>query len=204
MILFLVPPAVPDDEETRLVRLASGGDREAYGRLVEKYQKRVFRVARRLCGSDDDAWDITQESFIRAMNAMENFDPGFRFFTWIYRIVTNTAINFYRRNSRRAEVEYRDDYGYQGLTVTPDLAAVNAEAGELARAVGRAVESLSDPLKSVFVLRVDQELSYGEIAETLGIAVGTVMSRLNRARNRVRILVARELGREGSWPVPTE
>ncbi len=194
MILFVVLLAVAEDEEeARLVRLASAGDRDAYGRLVEKYQKRVFRVARRLCGSDDDAWDITQESFIRAMNAMGTFDPGFRFFTWIYRIVTNTAINLHRRSGRRAEVEYQDDYGYQGQTATPDQAAGNAEAGELAVAVGRAVESLSDPLRTVFVLRVDQELSYTEIAETLGIAVGTVMSRLNRARNQVRSLVTREL-----------
>jgi RNA polymerase sigma-70 factor (ECF subfamily) len=194
MILFLVLLAVADDEEEAgLVRLASTGDREAYGRLVEKYQKRVFRVARRLCGSDDDAWDVTQESFIRAMNAMGTFDPGFRFFTWIYRIVTNTAINLHRRSGRRAEVEYQDEYGYQGQTATPDLAAENAEAGELAMAVGKAVDSLSDPLKTVFVLRVDQELSYTEIAETLGIAVGTVMSRLNRARNQVRNLVTREL-----------
>jgi RNA polymerase sigma-70 factor (ECF subfamily) len=157
------------------------------------YEKRVFRVARRLCGCDDDAWDITQESFIRAMNAMDGFDPEFRFFTWIYRIVHNVAVNFHRKSSRRAEVEFEDDYGYSGQTITLDAAPLNAAAEELAIAVGRAVESLSDPLREVFVLRVDQELSYSEIAQTLGIAVGTVMSRLNRARTQVRSLLSPEM-----------
>lgn len=193
MILFLVLLAAVDEDEALILEKAVHGDREAFGRLVEKYQKRVFRVARRLCGSDDDAWDITQESFIRAMKAMDSFDADFRFFTWIYRIVTNVAINFHRKTTRRAEVEYQDEYGYQGQTVTLDQAPLNAAAGELAMAVGRAVEALSDPLRTVFVLRVDQELSYTEIAQTLGIAVGTVMSRLNRARNQVRAVVSREM-----------
>ncbi len=193
MILFLVLLSAVDEEEALILEKAVGGDREAFGRLVERYQKRVFRVARRLCGSDDDAWDITQESFIRAMNAMGSFDAEFRFFTWIYRIVTNVAINYHRKSNRRSEVEYQDEYGYQGQTVTLDQAPLNAAADELALAVGRAVESLSDPLRTVFVLRVDQELSYTEIAQTLGIAVGTVMSRLNRARNQVRAVVSREM-----------
>ncbi|MFO7626963.1 MAG: sigma-70 family RNA polymerase sigma factor [Candidatus Fermentibacteraceae bacterium] len=200
MMLFLVLLAAvfDDEEEAQILLKAIEGDREAYGRLVSKYQKRVFRVARRLCGSDDDAWDITQESFIRAMNAMGSFDPGFRFFTWIYRIVTNVAINSHRKTGRRAEVEYQDEHGYQGQTVTLDQAPLNAAADELALLVGRAVEALSDPLRTVFVLRVDQELSYTEIAETLGIAVGTVMSRLNRARNQVRAMIGHELEGAGS------
>lgn len=194
MIPFLVYllTAMEDEEESRILEQAVAGDREAFGRLVERYEKRVFRVARRLCGNDDDAWDITQESFIRAMQAMKSFDPEYRFFTWMYRIVTNTAINLHRKARRLNEVEYQDAYGYEGQTVTLDTAPLQADADELALAVGRAVEALSAPLKAVFVLRVDQEMSYGEIAETLGIAVGTVMSRLNRARNQVREQISRQ------------
>lgn len=200
MILFAVSSAARpgDEEEDAVLARAVNGDLEAFGILVEKYEKRVFRVARRLCGCDDDAWDITQESFIRAMNAMRGFDRSYRFFTWIYRIVSNVAINHHRKHGRRSEVEFQDDYGYEGQTVTPDMAHLNAAADQLALLVGRAVETLSDPLRSVFVLRVDQELSYTEIAETLGIAVGTVMSRLNRARNQVRAMVAGEM--EGGCP----
>lgn len=183
-------------EEPELLRRAVDGDREAFGELVKKYEKRVFRVARRMSRCDDDAWDITQEAFMKAMRAMHSFNTDYRFFTWMYRIVTNTAINQSRAGGRRAEVEFEDGYGTGGQTATPDTAVAEMEKDLLVDAVRKAVEKLTPALRSVFVLRVDQELSYEEIAETLDIAVGTVMSRLNRARSAVRTFVTQELGGE--------
>lgn len=174
------------DEEAALVARAKAGDRDAFGELVGRYQKRVFRVARRMCRTDEDAWDVTQDTFIRAMNAMPGFDTRYRFFTWIYRIATNLSINLSQKRKRRSEVEFDEEYGAEGEQCIEDSAPSQASASELSSAISRAVEKLSPPLRAVFVLRVDQELSYSEIAETLGIALGTVMSRLNRARTEIR------------------
>lgn len=183
VILSMMEPA---DDEAGLVAKAKAGDRDAFGELVRRYQKRVYRVARRMCRTDEDAWDVTQDTFVRAMKAMPGFDTRYRFFTWIYRIATNLSINLSEKRRRRSEVEFDEEYGAEGEQCVEDTAASQASASELADAIRKAVERLSPPLRSVFVLRVDQELSYSEIAETLGIALGTVMSRLSRARSEVR------------------
>lgn len=182
--------------EPELLQRAVNGDREAFGEIVKLYEKRVFRVARRMCRCDDDAWDITQDAFLKAMNAMHSFNTEYRFFTWMYRIVTNTAINHSRAHDRRGEVQFDEGYGFQGLASTSDDAVSRMEKDLLVEAVQKAVEKLTPALRSVFVLRVDQELSYEEIAETLDIALGTVMSRLNRARSAVRNSVVSQLGGE--------
>lgn len=194
LVYFLTAAEALDEPE--LLERAVNGDRDAFGEIVRKYEKRVFRVARRMCRCDDDAWDITQEAFMKAMKAMHSFNTEYRFFTWMYRIVTNTAINHSRAGGRRREVEFDEGYGAGGLTATPDSAIQEMEKDLLVIAVQKAVEKLSPALRSVFVLRVDQELSYEEIAETLDIAVGTVMSRLNRARSAVKTAVVQELGGE--------
>jgi RNA polymerase sigma-70 factor (ECF subfamily) len=188
--------AADTPEERELIERARGGDRDAFGEIVRMYQKRVFRLARRMSRSDDDAWDITQDAFIRAMDAMERFDPQYRFFTWMYRIVVNLAINRTEKRKRRGEVQFIEEYDGGGAQVVEDQALERAAAEELADAVRSAVGRLSPPLRAVFVLRVDQGLSYGEIAETLDIAMGTVMSRLSRARKAVRESVSGLLGPE--------
>lgn len=183
VILSMMEPA---DDEAGLVAKAKAGDRDAFGELVRRYQKRVYRVARRMCRTDEDAWDVTQDTFIRAMKAMPGFDTRYRFFTWIYRIATNLSINLSEKRRRRSEVEFDEEYGAEGDQCLEDTSASQASAAELSDAIRKAVEKLSPPLRSVFVLRVDQELSYSEISETLGIALGTVMSRLSRARSEIR------------------
>lgn len=175
-----------ENPDLDLLRRARDGDREAFGELFRKYEKRVFRVARRMCGSDDEAWDITQDAFLRAMQAMDRFDTDYRFFTWMYRIVSNLAINYSQKRKRRHEVRFEEDYAADGFQSVEDQSGDLAMRDQLASAVERAVEKLSPGLRAVFVLRVDQQLSYSEIAESLGIAIGTVMSRLNRARHRIR------------------
>jgi RNA polymerase sigma-70 factor (ECF subfamily) len=194
LVYFLT--AALDAGEPELLKRAVQGDKEAFGEIVARYEKRVFRVARRMCNCDDDAWDITQEAFMKAMRAMHTFNTEYRFFTWMYRIVTNTAINLTRSRSRRAEVAFDEGYGGDGQTVTDDSTIQDISSDILVDAVRRAVLQLTPPLRAVFVLRVDQELSYEEIAESLDIATGTVMSRLNRARSSVKNFVVREVGGE--------
>ncbi len=193
--VYLIVAQITDIEQGLLER-AVQGDKEAFGEIVVMYEKRVFRVARRMCKCDDDAWDITQSAFLKAMRAMHNFKTEYRFFTWIYRIVTNTAINYSRSQVRRSEVEFDEEYGHNGQTSTNNSVIEESNRSLLVTAVQNAVEQLSPALRSVFVLRVDQELSYEEIGSILDIATGTVMSRLNRARNSVKTLVLKELGGE--------
>jgi len=184
------------DGDLALLSKARNGDRDAFGSLVRKYEKRVFRVARRMCMNDDDAWDLTQDAFVRAMQAMDGFDTRYRFFTWMYRIVTNLAINLTEKRRRRGEVAFDEEYGADGRQAVFDDVAEKVETVQLADAIREAVAGLSPPLRAVFVLRVDSELSYAEIAETLDIAIGTVMSRLNRARAQIRQAVGYLLGGE--------
>ena len=198
LAVLLMSAAAETPEERELIERARKGDREAFGEIVKMYQNRVFRLARRMSRSDDDAWDITQDAFIRAMDAMERFDPQYRFFTWMYRIVVNLAINRTEKRKRRGEVRFVEEYDGEGSQVVEDQALERAAAEELAEAVKRAVGRLSPPLRAVFVLRVDQGLSYSEISETLDIAMGTVMSRLSRAREAVRESVSGLLGPESA------
>ena len=184
--VLLMMAGEEENPDIKLLRKAKNGDRDAFGELFRKYEKRVFRVARRMCGSDDEAWDITQDAFIRAMQAMDRFDTKYRFFTWIYRITTNLAINYSKKKMRRREVHFEEAYSAEGQQVIEDNLADRAAGEQLARSVTKAVEKLTPALKVVFVLRVDQQLSYQEIAESLDIAMGTVMSRLNRARDKIR------------------
>lgn len=194
--VLLMMAGEEENPDIKLLMKAKNGDRDAFGELFRKYEKRVFRVARRMCGSDDEAWDITQDAFIRAMQAMDKFDTRYRFFTWIYRITTNLAINYSKKKMRRREVHFEEAYSAEGQQVIEDNLADRAAGEQLARSVSKAVEKLTPALKVVFVLRVDQQLSYSEIAESLDIAMGTVMSRLNRARDKIR----KELGLMlGEW-----
>ncbi len=193
--VLLMMTGEEDNPDIQLLRKAKNGDRDAFGELFRKYEKRVFRVARRMCGSDDEAWDITQDAFIRAMQAMDRYDTQYRFFTWIYRITTNLAINYAKKKSRRREVHFEEAYYCaEGQQVIEDNVADRASGEQLLGAVSKAVNKLTPALKAVFVLRIDQQLSYSEIAESLDIALGTVMSRLNRARAKIREELGSMLG----------
>ena len=192
--VLLLMAGEEENPDIQLLRKAKNGDRDAFGELFRKYEKRVFRVARRMCGSDDEAWDITQDAFIRAMQAMDRYDTQYRFFTWIYRITTNLAINYAKKKMRRHEVHFDEAYSAEGQQVIEDNVADIAVSEQLLGAVSKAVEKLTPALKAVFVLRIDQQLSYSEIAESLDIALGTVMSRLNRARTKVREELGSMLG----------
>lgn len=182
----------PEDVRPDIDR-ARAGDREAFGRLVQRYQRRVYVVAYRMTGSDDEARDVAQEAFIRAFRAMDRFDGRCSFFTWIYRIVVNTALNHIRRRGRRAELPLEE------VSLPPPLARHAGddpgralELSRVMRAVHEAMDTLSDSLRAALVLVVLEEMSYREASEVLECSPGTVGWRVHEARQKLRERLGRD------------
>ncbi len=170
-----------DDEQTLIARCLSG-DAEAFGPLVERYHRPLFRMAVRLLGDREEARDATQTAFLKAYQALGTCDPERRFFTWIYRILINECLNVLRaRRPIGAMVE-----------VAAESAPDAVGAGELRRIVRKALLQLTPEQRDVVVLRHFGELSYEEVAAAAGIPVKTVKSRLFSARQRLCELLAGE------------
>ena len=184
----MVPTA--DPAEADLLARAQGGNLFAFEEVVRRYQKRVYATAYRILRRHDAADDATQEAFLRAWRSLDHFDPARPFGPWICRIAANVAINAVRSPTAREEGlpeghgETRDE--------EPGPLEKVAET-ETRAALDAALARLPAEQRAVFVLRVLHELSYDEIAESLGIAPGTVMSRLFRAREKLRVLLADHL-----------
>jgi RNA polymerase sigma-70 factor (ECF subfamily) len=183
------PAVEPPDVE--LVRLARRGDRHAFGRLVRRHQRRVFALGIRWLRSADDADDLVQETFVRAWQALSRFDESRPFAPWLITIAVNRAKTRVAR-ARSAE-ELDDRIPWEGPSPEAD-----AEASLLARDVRAAVDALPEEQRIVIHLRAVEDLSYREIADALEIPVGTVMSRLSRARETLRRSLGGESGRGGS------
>lgn len=179
--------ARPDVDELELVERAKKGDREAFGALVERYQRRVAGVALAVVHDPDDAIELAQETFIRAYQNLSRFEERSSFSTWLYRIAANLAIDWRRREGRHRTLH--------GEEAEAELERVPALAGdsfkeavrdELRRKIRAALEELTQEQRAVILLREVEGLSYDEIAEVLGCPRGTVMSRLHYARSRLR------------------
>ena len=180
-----------DPLEKDLLAKARGGNLFAFEEIVRRYQRRVYGVALRVVRRHDVADDVAQEAFLRAHQALQSFDLERPFGPWICRIAANLAVNHVR--SPRA----REQGLPEGHAETPASAASPLEGvlDQEARAVlDRALESLPSDQRAVFVLRVYDEQSYKEIAEGLGLSMGTVMSRLSRAREKLRAALRPYLG----------
>ena len=179
-------PILEPGEEAALVRSAQGGDAAAFTAIVQNFQRPVYRVAYGLTRNAADADDLAQETFVRAYQAIGRFRVGEPLFPWLARIATNLAFSLYRRRKRRPEtsIEPLVEAGRQwGVEDDP---AAHVERGERDRRVQAAFDQLSDEHQAVLALRVVQDLSYEEIATTLRIPPGTVMSRLSRARAELK------------------
>jgi RNA polymerase sigma-70 factor, ECF subfamily len=182
-----------DATEAELLAGAQGGNLFAFDEIVRRYQRRVYSTALRIVRRHDLADDVTQEAFLRAHRALASYDRARPFGPWICRIARNLAINYVR--SPEAREEGLDE---GALDLSPAAAfdgpldtVLEKEArGVLEEAVGR----LPAEQRAVFVLRTCEDLSYKEIAEALGLSVGTVMSRLSRAREKLRVALAGYLG----------
>lgn len=183
------------NNESDIIRRARQGDSDAFRRLVEAYQTQVYRIALRMCG-EAAADDVTQEAFLAAWRALPAFRGTCLFSTWLYRLATNAAIDWLRREKRHRGA---DDVTELELPDGAPSPQEQAEQTETQEAVRRALTQLSPEHRQVLVLRYMQELDYNEIAAALDISEGTVKSRINRAKAHLKeILTAGNLSAAGS------
>ncbi len=174
------------DGEDNLIRLARQGDRNAFGELAVRHYEEVTRVVYRLCGDTQLAQDATQEAFIRAWVKMPGFQPRSPFRNWVYRIAVNTALDMLRRKPEESIETNEGILTMAEKSAGPEAAYIQKEQVDFLQ---NAVKTLPEAARAVLVLREYGELSYDEIAAVLEIPLGTVMSRLNYARTRLRDLL---------------
>jgi RNA polymerase sigma-70 factor (ECF subfamily) len=189
-------------DEPALIRDAQRGDLDAFNRLVLAYQTQVYNVAYRVLGEAHAADDATQEAFISAYKHLRGFRGG-SFRAWLLRIVTNAAYDELRRRKRKPAVSLEaltvldsgpDAEGEAQLASEAEAPEDHAQRTELAGAIQRCLDALPDDMKMVAVLSDVEALDYSEIARSLNIALGTVKSRLSRARARMRDCLGRTAG----------
>ena len=187
-------------EDGVLVCLAQGGDLCAFNRIVSRYQNQVVNLAARMLGSRAQAEDVAQDTFISAYRSLGRFRGG-NLRSWLLRIAANGSRDELRRRRRRSESSLEETFenpSFQPVSVevSPDEAA---QRGELNAEIQRAILTLSFDQRTALVLVDVQGLSYGEASEAMAVSVGTVKSRLSRARSRVRdaLMERREL--LGDW-----
>jgi RNA polymerase sigma-70 factor (ECF subfamily) len=179
--------------DPELVTLAKQGDTRAFDELVRRYHRRVYSLALRMLRDHDAADDICQEAFLRAYRAMGRFREGASFCPWIYKIATNLCLNALRDRKRLVSIA---DAPETAEAVDPHQEDCS-ERTELLSKVDKALESISPKYRMPLLLRVQDGLSYAEISELLHIPRGTVMSRINRAREKLRMLVGGEEVKKG-------
>jgi len=182
-----------DQQELDWVRKAQRGDRQAFGALVHSHRQGVVNVVYRMCGDAHLAEDAAQMAFLKAWQHLSRFRPGSSFRNWVYRIATNSALDDLRRERETLNPE---EIELPAPGVAPEE---RVEQSERAERVRRAVLDLPEASRVVLVLREYEGLSYQEIAGTLDIPLGTVMSRLSYARKRLLEMLSEEieLAREG-------
>ncbi len=177
-----------DDNEMERIHQCQQGNLQAFEEIVELYEKKIYNLAYRMMGNHEDANDMTQEAFIRAYQALDTFRGDARFSTWLYRIATNVCLDELRKKSRRRTESldqpiYTDDGAVSreipDWSTNPDEALSKHQIQEM---VWKGIQMLPDDQKNVLILRDIQGHSYEEIADITQVSLGTVKSRLNRAR----------------------
>lgn len=171
--------------EIELIQIAQQGDADAFGQLVVRYQQAVFNIAYRMTGNRHEAEDVAQETFIKSYRALDRFDPTRPFAPWLYRITTNTALNWIKR--RRPEVNMDEETTRSETTPSIEAQTIAAETSDRLRA---AITKLAPNYRAVIELRHFQGLSYKEMSEALNVPLSDVKSWLFRARRRLREVLA--------------
>ena len=184
-----------------LARRAAGGDEDAFAQLVGLHEKKVYGLALRMCGNPEDAADAAQEAFLASWKGLPRFRGEAGFSTWLYRLTSNAAIDHLRRVKRqRGEVSL--DGGGPGLDAVDDAPSPQAQAEEteLREAVAEGLSMLSEDHRQALLLRELRGLSYEEIASELRVDLGTVKSRISRARGSLRKILVKNGNLSGYLP----
>jgi RNA polymerase sigma-70 factor, ECF subfamily len=179
--------SMPDASDAELVAATRAGQIEAYGILVQRHQRRMYLALLRLCRDAAMAEDVSQDAFVRAHAALRSYDPSYPFAPWLHRIAVNLWRNRLRQTRREVDLDEGDE-GDGAETWWVDEAPspeVRAEAADLRRQVWAAVDALPEDARQIVILRHALELSYEEICAETGLAMGTVKSRLARARREL-------------------
>lgn len=185
-------------DDRRLIVACLQGNRDAFTVLTRRYEDRLFNTVFQVVGNVEDAQDVVQETFINAYQSLHNFKGDAQFYTWLYRIAMNTAISHKRKQKGTLSLDSGRN-GEAGLE-PPDRSEYNRpghamEQAEQGRGIQKALNSLSPEHKIVLVLKEIEDLKYEQIAEILQLPIGTVRSRLHRARIELRELLERQEGK---------
>ncbi len=185
------------EEDRVLVEQAQKGDRAAFRKLVERHQRRAFAIAIGLVRDENDARDIVQEAFLRVYRSLERFKGGSSFFTWLYRIVTNLAIDLMRKPARREAELFENPNISEDAEAFPFLARIEGanpldvvRRREIAERIQTALDALPPYHRAVIIMREVEGMSYQEMAEAMEVSKGTIMSRLFHARQKLQRALA--------------
>jgi len=162
------------------------GDNRAFERLVDKYKKRIYYLAYRMTRDHDSADELAQESFVKAYQALSSFKRGYSFYTWIYRICVNLSINFIKREQQTVSTDLVSDVQMLESRKKQTDQLDRMIMSEQAALVKSELEKLPPDQKAAFLLRTYDDLSYEKIANIMDCSIGTVMSRLFRARHKLK------------------
>jgi RNA polymerase sigma-70 factor (ECF subfamily) len=189
------------ENEQAIIQRAQKGDTDAFAALVDEHQRYIYNLALRVLKDEDEALDLTQETFVRAWTALPNFRGQSQFRTWLYRIVTNLCYN-QLPNLRRSLTDLGDDVIAELPEKHPafDNPSRGLESRELRAYLHNAIENLDENYRLLISLRYQNELSYEEIAGMLNLPLGTVKTGLFRAKEQLRR--ALETYQEASWITP--
>jgi RNA polymerase sigma-70 factor, ECF subfamily len=186
--------------DQQLVERAQTGDKKAFELLVIKYQRKVERLLSRIIRDQAEVEDVAQESFIKAYRALANFRGDSAFYTWLYRISVNTAKNYLISQGRRAptstEFDAEEAEGFEDASGLRDIATPDAElmSKQIGAIVNKTIDALPEELKTAITLREIDGMSYEEIAQIMDCPIGTVRSRIFRAREAVALQLRPQLG----------
>lgn len=169
----------PEPTDRECARLSQAGERSAFDQLVRRYQDRLYRFILRLVGSHDEALELTQDTFIKAWQALPDWRPDAQFRTWLFRIGSNTAMDWLRRRKVVEFVALDEDYDAPSGTADPEA---QLQTRQRLQALETALGRLPHDQREIVLLREIEDMSYSEIGAVLGINEGTVKSRLARAR----------------------
>jgi RNA polymerase sigma-70 factor (ECF subfamily) len=173
-------------DDVRLIDEALNGDSAAFGQLVTRYQDRLYNTVVHVVGSSDTAYDVVQDAFVQAYVKLDKFERASAFYTWLYRIAVNLAISRRRREKPMTSVDQVREVLGQEPTDGADPPAAQLEQRERACQVHQALAALSEEHRTILTLREMEDFSYEQIAEILDLPVGTIRSRLHRARMQLR------------------